>query len=203
MYSTSSGLIFGFHGCDQSIVEDVINGRKLLEPSNNDYDWIGNGIYFWQNSTARALHFARSLVDNPRKGKEPIKNPAVIGAIIDLGYCLDLLDFSNLSLLPLGFEAVKVSMEQEGFKMPENKPIGDEKDLLVRKLDCMVIETIHKINGAKRQFDSVRGVFWEGAEPYPNAGFRDKNHIQICIRNPNCIKGYFLPREINEFHSRV
>ena len=21
-----------------------------------------------------------------------------------------------------------------------------------------------------------------------------KNHIQICIRNPNCIKGFFIPR---------
>jgi len=39
--------------------------------------------------------------------------------------------------------------------------------------------------------------FWEGNELYPNAGFRKKNHIQICIRNPNCIKGYFLPRKIN------
>jgi hypothetical protein len=44
-------------------------------------------------------------------------------------------------------------------------------------------------------FDSVRGVFWEGNEPYPNAGFREKNHIQISVRNPNCIKGFFIPRE--------
>jgi hypothetical protein len=47
-------------------------------------------------------------------------------------------------------------------------------------------------------FDSVRGVFWEGRELYPNAGFREKDHIQICIRNPNCIKGFFYPREIND-----
>ena len=30
-----------------------------------------------------------------------------------------------------------------------------------------------------------------------NAGFAEKNHIQICVCNPNCIKGYFLPREID------
>src|SRR5690606_4350330 len=48
-----------------------------------------------------------------------------------------------------------------------------------------------------REFDSVRGVFWEGAELYPNAGFREKDHIQLCIRNPNCIKGYFYPIKIN------
>ena len=50
----------------------------------------------------------------------------------------------------------------------------------------------------KRDYDSVRGVFWEGKPLYPNAGFAEKNHIQICVCNPNCIKGYFLPRGIDE-----
>jgi len=43
----------------------------------------------------------------------------------------------------------------------------------------------------------VKGVFWEGHSLYPNAGFAEKNHIQICVCNPNCIKGYFLPRGID------
>jgi len=57
----------------------------------------------------------------------------------------------------------------------------------------------HKFNqeANKRAYDSVRGVFWEGKPLYPNAGFAEKNHIQICVCNPNCIKGYFLPRGIN------
>ena len=37
--------------------------------------------------------------------------------------------------------------------------------------------------------------FWEGADLYPGAGFKEKNHIQIAIINPNCIKGFFLPRQ--------
>ena len=44
-------------------------------------------------------------------------------------------------------------------------------------------------------FDSVRGVFFEGENLYPNAGFKAKNHIQVCVRNPNCIKGFFRVRE--------
>lgn len=43
----------------------------------------------------------------------------------------------------------------------------------------------------------MKGVFWEGVELYPDAGFREKNHIQICVRNPNCIKGFFLPRKLD------
>jgi len=45
---------------------------------------------------------------------------------------------------------------------------------------------------------SVRGVFFEGKDIYKNAGFKEKNHIQIAIKNPNCIKGYFIPRELDK-----
>ncbi len=37
----------------------------------------------------------------------------------------------------------------------------------------------------------------ERAFLYPEAGLTEKNHIQICIRNPNCIKSFFLPRELD------
>ena len=86
-------------------------------------------------------------------------------------------------------------------EIPNNKPIGNEGDLLLRHLDCAVIETIHKFNKddeQRQEFDSVRGVFFEGAALYPDAGFKEKNHIQIAIRNPNCIKGYFMPRKLDK-----
>ena len=59
-----------------------------------------------------------------------------------------------------------------------------------------IIEIVHIIREIEEveAFDSVRGVFFEGNDLYPNAGFKEKNHIQIAIRNPNCIKGYFLPK---------
>ena len=50
----------------------------------------------------------------------------------------------------------------------------------------------------KSEYDSVRGVFFEGSDLYENAGFKEKNHIQIAIRNQNCIKGFFIPREFDE-----
>jgi hypothetical protein len=39
----------------------------------------------------------------------------------------------------------------------------------------------------------VRAAFIEGEPLYPNAGFNDRNHIQLCVVNPRCIKGYFRP----------
>jgi hypothetical protein len=80
--------------------------------------------------------------------------------------------------------------------MPTNRTIGNSKDLLLRDLNRAVIENLHQQRALNNltPFDSVRGVFTEGKPLYDGAGFHEKNHIQICIRNPNCIKGYFVPR---------
>ena len=61
--------------------------------------------------------------------------------------------------------------------MPENKKGISETDLLLRNLDCAVIEQVHNICRKKSKdslYDSVRGVFLEGGEVYPGAGISDK-----------------------------
>ena len=52
-------------------------------------------------------------------------------------------------------------------------------------------------------YDSVRGIFFEGGPIYPGSGILDKSHIQICVRNPNCIKGYFAPKEFHNSYTRI
>ena len=196
LYSRRSNLVIGFHGCDQSVVDKVVAGEDALLASTNDYDWLGNGIYFWENNEARALQWAEELA---KRKSSSVKTPAVIGAIIDLGYCLDLTDSLCLEELKKGYETLVAMCKETGMSMPQNTNMGNSTDLLLRKLDCAVIETMHKINklANKRPYDSVKGVFWEGKPLYPNAGFAEKNHIQLCVCNPNCIKGYFLPRGID------
>ncbi len=36
----------------------MILGGGSLRPSENDYDWLGHGVYFWENNEQRALQFA-------------------------------------------------------------------------------------------------------------------------------------------------
>lgn len=82
--------------------------------------------------------------------------------------------------------------------LPENIK-SNSGELLRRNLDCAVIETAHGITKQLEMpdYDSVRGVFFEGNDLYKNAGFKEKNHIQIAIRNQNCIKGFFIPRDLD------
>lgn len=202
MYATLPSFVLGFHGCDESLVKAVISGKKDLNPSENDYDWLGHGMYFWESDHERALAWAKHLQKHPERGKVVIKKPAVLGAIIDLGHCLNLIESHSLSLIQGAYNSFKVLQESSGQELPKNTPLKNSEDLLKRNLDCAVIEYFHTWWSDQKQesFDSVRGVFWEGSELYPNAGFKEKNHIQICVRNPNCIKGYFLPRKPSPGH---
>lgn len=198
MYSVLPQFILGFHGCDSSIAEAVIKGDiNHLPASTNDYDWLGHGIYFWEHNPERALNYAEHLKSYPRrtsKGKKPIKNPAVVGAIIDLGKCLNLLESKSISVVTESFQQFENLSRSLGFALPENKIDPGSGEILRRNLDCAVIQAIHGFMEKQGiEYHSVRGVFIEGNKIYPNAGFHEKNHIQICVRNPNCIKGYFRP----------
>lgn len=195
MYTTHTNLIIAFHGCDQSVVDTVITGKQPLTGSENAYDWLGHGIYFWENNYDRALKYAQDLKKNPKKSSKKVTNPAVIGAVIDLGYCLDLLEDKSLQLLKNSYEILKNFHEATGTKLPENK-LQEKNIPMLRYLDCTIINFLNQYQKSNdgHEFDSVRGVFVEGGELYKGSGFNEKNHIQICVRNPNCIKGYFIPR---------
>lgn len=202
MYSNLPNLILAFHGCDEETFKKVIYHHEPLLPSNNAYDWLGNGIYLWENSLARAEEWAVMYCNRYNKknpDKEP-KKPAVIGAVVTLGYCLDLTDYGSSQILKNGYDILKYELSLLGKEMPINKNVKGNTDLLLRELDCAVIERIHQFHRetGRRCYDSVRGLFVEGNPVYEDSGIMDKTHIQLCIINPNCIKGYFRPLEPNK-----
>lgn len=202
MYSNLPNLILAFHGCDTETYEKVLYNHEALLPSNNPYDWLGNGIYLWENSLARAEEWAVMYCKryNKKNPDKTPKKPAVIGTVINLGHCLDLTDYGSSEILKKGYEILSYELSLLGKEMPLNRNVKENNDLLLRELDCAVIERIHQLNRelGRRNYDSVRGLFTEGKPVYQESGIMDKTHIQLCIINPNCIKGYFKPLEPNK-----
>lgn len=209
MYSKRNNLIIGFHGCDESIRDALLNRPYKIHKSEKPFDWLGHGIYFWENNYDRALKWAKI-----KTSRGEIKKPSVIGAVMSLDYCFDLLDNRFIDALQIYHELMVESYMAIGKNIPKNKDSSSDlfKDKIVRELDCAVIEFMHQkieegiINDINKngfselnRFDSTRGVFTEGGPAYPGAGIRKKSHIQICIRNPNCIKGFFMPRKEIDF----
>lgn len=205
MYDVKPNLIFGFHGCDESVRDRLLNQPDEIVISKEKYDWLGHGMYFWENNYQRALQWAE---DKRKRGR--IEKPAVIGAVLFLGYCCDFLDSTYIHILKRYFDLMAINyiaLEQD---LPENRDLPHDryKDKILRELDCAVIEFMHRETSLTieadmqtrgfsqfKVFDSTRGVFTEGGPVFAGAGILEKSHIQICIRNPNCIKGFFLPRK--------
>ena len=202
MSRTKAGFVLGFHGCDKAVADAVFSGTPMT-PSAQSYDWLGSGIYFWEGDPVRAREWAE---ERKRLGK--ITEPAVIGAIIDLGHCLDLTNREDLATLLDAYQTMADAFAKVGRDLPINRdakhlPAGNK---MLRFLDNAVIEHLHRniedsaketlIKGERPifdPFDTVRGLFIEGDELYPGGGMFSHTHTQIAVRNQTMIKGYFHP----------
>ena len=183
-------FVLGYHGCNKGLAQEVLLGDKGLEPSANDYDWLGEGIYFWENDPQRAMDWAEDRNCFP---------PAVVGAVIDLGFCLDLSQMEHLPLVKVSYESLYSSFKAADRlgEMPKNAgSSSDDDDSVIRRLDCAVINNLHSLRekNGDQPFDTVRAPFIEGFELYPGAKIMDRTHIQICVREEKRILGYFHPR---------
>lgn len=186
----SHSLVLGYHGCDARVAQKVVLKKESLRPSENPWDWLGHGCYFWEDSPERAEQWAASEIKRPRS---KIKHPAVLGAIIDLGNCLNLADSEALQQVKVAHERYTAVCDLIGIEKARNHGI----DLRIRYLDCAVIEWLHQLREeeSKPAYDTVRGFFIEGRPLYAGAGFRELDHIQICVRSPKQIIGLFWPRD--------
>lgn len=190
------GITLGFHGCCRSVGESVLAGESALLPSQNAHDWLGSGIYFWEGDPHRALKWAKFLSENPSISKRPVSEPFVVGAVIHPGRCLDLSQDVNREIVREAYLGLKRTYDGAGLSMPHNEPSGaGDNDLVKRFLDCAVFEFVHQMRESRKMepFDSIRAAFPEGEPLFEGAKVSEKAHVQICVRNPECILGYFRP----------
>jgi hypothetical protein len=190
----SGRIIAGYHGCEASLASRVLAGRTELKPSVNAYDWLGKGVYFWEHGPQRAYEWA---IEQAQLSRKKISRPAVIGAIIDLGICLDLLDTANTRLLRKWFATFRTFMRQNGLMLPQNRsaPGSRPADKVLRFRDCAVIDFTTGIVAERERisFQTIRGIFLEGQPAFPSSKIMLKSRIQIAVRDYRCIRGYFRP----------
>jgi hypothetical protein len=191
--SRATGFVLGYHGCDRDIGHKIVRGELPFTHSEKSYDWLGHGIYFWESDRQRALEWAQwknKIGDCPA--------PFVIGAVLDLGKCFDLLERENLDLLSEIYKAYAESRKAANLPLPVNKDSrkGASQNKVMRHLDCAVINYLHTTMASQNlePFDSVRGLFVEGTAAFTGSEIYRLTHAQIAIRKDDCIKGVFLPR---------
>lgn len=181
-----SGIVLGYHGCSKETAAKILSGEsKHLRCSNASGEWLGKGVYFWENSYDRALQWAKQTC-----GK---KEPTVIGAIINPGKCLDLADSGWLKAL----EEFSVDFEEEYLALHGAPVKSNDIAKNYHPYDCALINQFCAMwkDAGNGTINTVRAAFPEG-ENIARSSFRTLNHIQWAVLTPaESIIGYFRPTQ--------
>lgn len=102
--------VLGYHGTTRDAAIRLVSGEAFNQ-SDEDNEWFGEGIYFWEHAFRQAWWWAR------RKDRQ---NPAVIGAVLRLGNCFDLLDPINVEILRQYHQEMVAEMAAIGVVIPVN-----------------------------------------------------------------------------------
>jgi hypothetical protein len=172
--------VVGYHGTSQDAAADIL--KSGFRPSRNDYDWLGDGIYFFEDSAERAWAWARELF-----GAEA----AVVGAEIELKDCMDLKQPSWAKLLNELYNEFLADLKALGQDPPVQRPGSG-----AHRLDRAVINYAAGVLGEEGfAIRTVRGVFAEGAPAFPGSHVYDLSHVQIAVRDEALITKVWLETE--------
>jgi hypothetical protein len=175
---SSKPLVYGYHGTSRNNANRILS--QGFQFSENRYDWIGRGIYFFQDAEQRAWEWA----------EHRHANPAVLGALIELSNFIDLLDIGGFQLIS---EAYHLLIEE--YIQIERPPPNQNPESGARWLDYAVInyaiEQLIELRFQTKVY-GVRAAFAEGQPAFQNSALLDRTHVQIAVRDTSAIKHLFL-----------
>lgn len=175
--------VVGFHGTLRETALAIVTGERSFKHSKNADDWLGHGVYFWEYAPRQAWKWAAQRY---KKSKKPV---AVLGTMIRLGHCFDLLDPINVESLKKLHEQMKKDLERNGSSIPKNFNAK-------KKLDCATFQYAYAaLEEENEPVDTCRAVYvpTQGKDRlWDRSWLYHETHIQLCVRKPESILGCWL-----------
>src|SRR5258707_664858 len=140
--------VIGYHGTRRPIALEIVQGSRDFSHSRNRDDWLGHGIYFWEHAPQQAWWWA----ERRRRRRKWDEEVAVLGSMIRLGNCFDLLDPYNVAYLEEIFHAYQADEREAGRPLLENAYNHKYVDCAVFQYAYAILET------AVKKVDSCRAV---------------------------------------------
>jgi hypothetical protein len=187
MCNIQGTLIYGYHGTDSRNVESILENG--FNSSTKPHDWMGRGIYFWQDAPERAKSWAKSYHSNP----------VVVCAeiLIDFDHTIDLFDSSPknpyVEWMKRSYSHFRETLSNDD---EFNKQIGGFHGLDRLIVDYVADEVMPK--EMNKHIQAVRSVFIEGNPLFPaynnqeKSAFHDLSHVQIAVRDSNIIQKTYV-----------
>ena len=171
MASTKHVLATGFHGTHVNHVDSILSQGLLY--STNEWDWLGDGVYFFQDSPLRAREWAEQ--------HHGTSNAAVLQATIRLENCVDLLD---IAWWPTLSSSHRQFVEREKVLPKQTATSG------AHRLDRAVLNYMVTVLAESGQtVRCLRAAFVEGERLFPASALYSRSHVQIAVRDPLLIEG--------------
>ena len=166
-------IVLGYHGTSSEAADMILRGGFQI--SRNTYDWLGDGVYFFQDAPHRAWEWAFRGHGN---------DGAVVRAEIRIVDCMDLLDRDWTQVISDTYDSYVKNLRDSGRNMPQQSEGA-------HRLDREVINyAVGVLSESGINIACVRAAFAEGRPVYPDSAIYDRAHIQIAVRDiAICIRG--------------
>lgn len=165
-------LVYGYHGTSQRFLHSI--SATGFRTSKNREDWLGDGVYFWQDAPEHAWRWARDKYQS---------EAVVIGALVRLSDCMDLLDTGWWQDLAAFHATLSAAVP-----LPKQPPTSK-----AHRLDRAVINSF--IEARARQgvrIRVVRAAFPEDDPVFQNSALTVSSHVQIAVRDTALIEEQWL-----------
>jgi hypothetical protein len=175
-------IVTGYHGTTQQRAEQILSHGFRL--STNPWEWLGDGVYFWQDAPTRAVVWSEEWSKRSLAGTGDL---AVLRCTLRLEDCLDLLDvkFSDV-IRELSGDFLQLLQSKPNVPKLVNYRTGAKRGR--HELDAAffnyLVAYLAEKNFAVR---CLRAAISEGEPILPGSPICYRSHVQICIRDVNLI----------------
>lgn len=164
--------VLGYHGTSREAAAAILRGE--FRPSRNAHDWLGDGVYFWEEAPRRAWDWAQ---------RQHGAKACVVASLLVLDGCLDLNDQLWQDFLFDVYREFVRERRRSGRPLPSQRPLGGS-----HPLDRVVINrAVRALAREGVTIRCVRSAFLEGRRLYPWSAFTTHQHVQIAVRDPALI----------------
>jgi hypothetical protein len=182
-----AGTVVGYHATSTVTARAILAGKQF-RVSRNPYDWLGDGVYFWEAAPERAWEWAHTARAQGRLGPDI----AVVGARIRLERCLDFHDTRWHAQFRAVYDILRERYQRSGKPLPRQTARGEHG--WDREVINYLANVVYRATGIT--VGVVRAPFREPEdEPlFAGSGLYRGAHVQIAVRDRRLIEDRWSAR---------
>jgi hypothetical protein len=172
-------FVTGYHGTRKDVAQQILDSG--FKRSENNWEWLGHGVYFWQDGPTRAREWARTWL--ARQGYDgPI---AVMGARISLRGFVDLLDQEGMRLLVDAAATYQQELQAANKSLTNRPPLN--------RLDCALFNfSTNWLTSLGMKLRGYRAACVEGEPITPHSPIYDCSHVQLAVTSTKAIRRVWI-----------